>query len=60
VTTPTLVLDGGKSPASLRAAADALAERLPHARRLTLDGQSHNLSMKMVAPVLEELLGAHR
>jgi pimeloyl-ACP methyl ester carboxylesterase len=53
---PTLVVDGGRSPASLRRAADALAERLPDARRRTLDGQSHNVSMSVLAPVLEEFL----
>ena len=53
VATPTLVVDGGRSPASLRHGADALAARLPHAERLTLPGQSHNLSMKTLAPVLE-------
>ena len=31
IATPTLVVDGGKSPASLRHAADALAARLPDA-----------------------------
>ena len=55
VATPTAVMVGGKSPARLRAAADALAELLPDAERLVLDGQSHNLSMKVLAPVLEEL-----
>jgi pimeloyl-ACP methyl ester carboxylesterase len=56
IATPTLVLDGGKSPASLQHAADALAARMPHATRRTLAGQSHNLSMKALAPVLEEFL----
>jgi pimeloyl-ACP methyl ester carboxylesterase len=56
IATPTLVVDGGKSPASLRHAADALAMRLPAATRLTLPGQSHNLSMKLLAPVLEDYL----
>jgi pimeloyl-ACP methyl ester carboxylesterase len=56
IATPTLVIDGGKSPASLQQAADALAARMPHATRRTLAGQSHNLSMKMLAPVLEEFL----
>ena len=51
-----LVVDGGKSPASLRKASDALAERMPNAERHTLKGQSHNISMKMVAPVLEDFL----
>ena len=53
---PTLVVDGGKSPASLRAAADALAARLPQAQRLTLEGQSHNVSMQALAPVVAEFL----
>ena len=54
IESPTLVLDGGKSPASLRNAADALALHMPHAHRRTLAGQSHNLSMTVLAPVLEE------
>jgi pimeloyl-ACP methyl ester carboxylesterase len=54
ITTPTLVIDGGKSPASLHKAADTLANVLPNARRRTLEGQSHNVSMKVLAPVLEE------
>jgi len=53
ITTPTLVIDGGKSPASLRKAADALAEVLPNAQRSTLEGQSHSVSMKVLAPDLE-------
>jgi pimeloyl-ACP methyl ester carboxylesterase len=56
VSTPTLVIDGGKSPGSLSRAADALAERLPDAERFTLEGQSHNVSMKLLAPVIEEFL----
>lgn len=60
VASPTLVVDGGKSPASLRRAADALAERLPHAERRTLDGQSHNVAMRALAPVLEEWLRGRR
>jgi pimeloyl-ACP methyl ester carboxylesterase len=56
IATPTLVVDGGKSPASLRRAADALAARLPDAERRALEGQSHNLSMKVLAPVLGDFL----
>jgi pimeloyl-ACP methyl ester carboxylesterase len=50
----TLVVDGSKSPASLREAADAIAAAVPGAARRTLEGQSHNVSMKALAPVLEE------
>jgi pimeloyl-ACP methyl ester carboxylesterase len=56
VGTPTLVVDGSKSPASQRRAADDLATRLPHGSRCTLQGQSHNVAMKVLAPVLEEFL----
>ena len=56
IETPTLVVDGGKSPASLRKASDALAELMPNAERRILKGQSHNVSMKMLAPVLEDFL----
>lgn len=56
IATPTLVVAGGKSPASLRKASDELAERMPNADRRILEGQSHNVSMKMLAPVLEEFL----
>jgi pimeloyl-ACP methyl ester carboxylesterase len=56
IATPTLVLDGGKSPASLQLAADALVERMPVARRGRLDGQGHNVSMTVLAPVLGDFL----
>lgn len=54
VTAPTLVLDGEKSPAQLRNAARALAAVLPDATYRTLPGQSHNVSMETLAPVLAE------
>ena len=56
VETPTLVVDGSKSPASLRRASDELAARLPHGSRRTLHRQSHNVAMKALAPVLEQFL----
>lgn len=54
VTVPTLVLAGGKSPAQLRRAAEALAGVLPDGRHRLLAGQSHNVSMKALTPVLRE------
>lgn len=54
VAQPTLVIDGGKSPAALRNAAKALAEVLPDAEHRTLEGQGHNVSMKALAPVLTD------
>ena len=58
ITTPTLVVDGAKSPASLHAAADQLAARLPRGERRTLAGQSHNVSMKALAPAIAEFVAA--
>ncbi|WIX78440.1 alpha/beta hydrolase [Amycolatopsis carbonis] len=53
---PTLVLSGGKSAKSLQHAAKDLADALPQARHRTLDGQNHNVSMKVLAPVVAEFL----
>ena len=58
VTQPTVVLAGAKSPAQLRNAARALAEVLPNATHIELPGQSHNPSMKALAPVVIEHLEA--
>jgi pimeloyl-ACP methyl ester carboxylesterase len=55
-TVPTLVLAGEKSPEQLRNAARAIAGVLPNAEHRELEGQSHNPSMKFMAPVLEEFL----
>lgn len=60
IATATLVVDGAKSPASLHRAADTLAGLMPNAERHTLAGQSHNPSMKLLAPLLEEFLRDHR
>jgi pimeloyl-ACP methyl ester carboxylesterase len=61
VAAPTLVMDGGKSPAGMRHAASALADVLPNARHRTLDGLSHGAVMmapKRLAPVLRECFEA--
>lgn len=57
VRTPTLVIGGEKSPAVLRRAVQAVAEVVPNAERRMLKGQSHNVSMKILAPVLVEFFG---
>jgi pimeloyl-ACP methyl ester carboxylesterase len=51
-TMPTLVLDGSASPVFMHEAADALAKAMPHSERKTLDGQTHEVSPKVLAPVL--------
>ena len=54
VTVPTLVAYGAKSPAVLQQGSRALAEVLPNAKLRKLEGVSHNLKMKLLAPVLAE------
>lgn len=51
-TIPTLVLCGGASDAWMRNGMQALADTLPDATLRTLDGQTHNLRPKVVAPHL--------
>jgi pimeloyl-ACP methyl ester carboxylesterase len=54
VKVPVLVADGGASPAWLHNAAKALAKALPHASRQTLEGQTHMVDAKVLAPVMIE------
>ena len=54
VTIPTLVIDGGASPPSMRSAVQQLADVLPNARRLTMEGQTHEVDPTLLAPVLTE------
>jgi pimeloyl-ACP methyl ester carboxylesterase len=51
---PTLVIDGGKSPMWMRNATKALAGVLPNATYRTLDGQTHMVKAKVLAPPLVE------
>ncbi len=54
VAMPTLVLDGGDSPAWARNAVQAVVDALPNAQRRTLKGQTHSAAPEVLAPVLEE------
>jgi alpha-beta hydrolase superfamily lysophospholipase len=58
VEAPALVLAGSKSPALLQDAARAISAVLPAGVHRVLEGQSHNPSMKVQAPVLAAFLGA--
>ena len=51
---PTLVMDGGKSPTSMRHAMQALAQKLPNANYRTLAGQTHMVKSEALVPVLIE------
>ena len=54
VTVPTLVMDGGESPAWMRNAARSLNALLPDVQYRTLDGQDHSAPPDVLAPELEE------
>ncbi len=53
LTIPTLVMDGGASPDSMRNAVAAVAALLPGAERRTLEGQGHGAPAEVLAPLLE-------
>jgi len=57
VTVPVLAMAGGKSPEYMRQSSEQLAEILADARYRTLEGQTHMLKAKAVAPVLVEFFG---
>jgi len=46
-------MDGGGSPAWMHNAAQAAADILPNARRLTLEGQTHAVDPDVLAPALQ-------
>ncbi len=54
VAVPTLVLDGGASPAWIRESARRVAGMIPGARHRSLEGQTHDINPAVLAPVLEE------
>jgi pimeloyl-ACP methyl ester carboxylesterase len=54
VTAPALVIYGAKSPAVLQQGSRALAEVLPNAGLVELEGISHNVKMPALAPVLAD------
>jgi len=57
VTIPTLVMDGGASPAYMRNGVAALAHVLPNAEYRTLAGQDHGVAPEAIAPVLDAFFG---
>ncbi len=58
ITAPTLVACGGKSPAWMRHAMDALASVLPDAQYRILEGQMHIVKAEAIAPVLMEFFAS--
>lgn len=53
VTVPTLVMHGGAGAPSMRDVASEISETIPRAKLLTLARQTHGVSPKVLAPVLE-------
>jgi pimeloyl-ACP methyl ester carboxylesterase len=58
VRVPALVLDSEASSQYLRAAAQAVSQALPTARRHTVAGDFHDVPAEVLAPVLAEFLAA--
>ncbi len=56
VTVPVLVAYGSKSPANLQKGSEGIADVLASAELRVLSKQTHNVSMKVLAPVLAEFL----
>jgi pimeloyl-ACP methyl ester carboxylesterase len=54
VRVPTLVYAGGKSPAWIRNGMKALTDTIPNAKLRVLEGQTHMIKPKVLAPVLIE------
>jgi len=54
VAIPALAIDGGKSPPWMQNGSRALAAALRGAQYRTLEGQTHDVSAKVLAPVLSE------
>lgn len=54
ITAPTLVIGGGKSPTWMRNAVSAVAAAVPDAKERTLEGQTHLVKPKALAPILTE------
>jgi len=55
---PALVMDGGASMPFMHTAAVALAKAMPQGKHRTLEGQTHEVAVDVLAPVLVEFFGA--
>ena len=60
VRVPALVMDGGASPDWQRHAVRALAQILPDAHRMTLEGQDHGPDSEVLTPVLVDFFVGSR
>lgn len=58
VPVPTVILDGSASMPFMHEAADRLAELIPNAERVTLEGQQHNVDGAVLGAALRKFLAA--
>jgi pimeloyl-ACP methyl ester carboxylesterase len=58
ITVPTLIVVGGASFGFMRETADALAELIPNAQVVAVEGQAHNVDPAALAPVLKRFFAA--
>lgn len=58
VTMPALVMDGGASFPFMHTSAVALAAAMPKGQHRTLEGQTHEVSQEVLAPILIEFFSA--
>jgi len=58
VSIPALVMDGGASFPFMHVAATALAKAMPNAQLRTLEGQTHEVAVEVLAPVLVEFFNS--
>jgi pimeloyl-ACP methyl ester carboxylesterase len=58
VTVPVLVMNGGASPPAMRETAQLLSEAMPHADHRIIEGQRHDVSQEVLAPVLAAFFAA--
>ncbi|WP_406049876.1 alpha/beta fold hydrolase [Kribbella sp. NBC_00889] len=56
ITVPTLVIDGGESRDWRRNTARIVADLLPQGRRLTMDGQPHDVDPEVLGPIVAEFI----
>lgn len=58
VAVPALIMDGGASYPFMHTTAVALADALPNGQHYTLEGQSHEVDVHVLAPVLVEFFSS--
>ncbi len=59
VAVPALIMDGSASYPFMHITATALANAIPNAQLRTLEGQTHEVAVSALAPVLEEFFNSN-